>query len=471
MPERRLHYAFNSLLGEILLWILTLLLFLWGLSVVMTYQVAASIANHPYDERLADDVRGLVGLLQQDGDRIVLNFPGQARDILRADSKDRIYFQVADLDGHWIAGDKDLPSAEVPEKLEADQIRFRDDEFNGDEIRVAYQYLNSPAGTGHPALLIQVAETRVKRQGLAAAIVSGVIVPQFVIVPMAVLLVYLGLTHGITPLQRLQQELRGRRPSDLSPISVQGIPEEIRPLIEALNGVMLRLTDSLESQRRFTADAAHQLKTPLTGLRTQTELALLENDPQSMRKGLEQVALSAEQLSRLIQQLLALARAEATGDRGDTTESLDLDNLARAATTEWVDRSLAKGVDIGFESEGLPLYIQGNSFLLHELLTNLLDNALKYTPSGGHITVRTLKTDGSVIVEVEDSGIGIPLEERPRVFERFFRVLGTETDGSGLGLAIVKEVAELHRGQVEVADPESGRGTLFRVRIPAEGTA
>ena len=461
--KRRVKYIFNSLLGEVLLWILTLLMFLWGLSVVMTYQVADSIADQPYDEQLANKVRALGGLLRRHGNTIVAPIPPAARDVLLTDAKDRVYYEVSRLNGEFIAGDHDIPWEEMPRKSEQGDIGYYDAEFNGEDIRVAFEVITRP-GMADP-ILVQVAETRKKRLGLVAGIVSGVIVPQFVMVPLAVLLVYLGFTRGITPLQRLQEELRQRRPIDLSPISVQGIPEEVRPLIDALNDVMARLQHSLGGQRRFIADASHQLKTPLTGLRTQTELALRETSPQAMRESLQCVAAAAESLSRLTHQLLSLARAEAAADTGSVLAWLDLDQLAHGVATEWADRALAKGVDLGYESAGREVPISANALLLHEALTNLIENAVKYTPRGGRVTVRSRCGERSCI-EVEDTGIGIPAAERARVFERFYRVLGTEVDGSGLGLAIVKEIVELFGGCVEIEDGPGARGTLVRLSFP-----
>ncbi|RTL53451.1 MAG: sensor histidine kinase [Rhodocyclaceae bacterium] len=459
-----LHFASDSLLGEILLWIFSLLLFLWALSIVMTYQVANSIANQPYDEQLASDARAVAKLIALNKGNVTVSFQGVARDLLRADSRDRVFYQVIGFDGQLAAGDKDIPWVDLPDTGEASVILYRDDEIAGEEVRVAYGYF-PVTDTGRQAL-VQIAETRKKRQGLAASMVSGVIVPQFVIVPLAVLLVYLGLARGITPLQRLQQELRRRRPSDLRPVSVEGIPEEIRPLIESMNGVMRRLDDNLYAQRRFIADAAHQLKTPLTGLRTQTEIALRESDPEALQRTLRKVALGAERLSHLTQQLLSLARAEATTEKAGQFTALDLREVARTMAMEWADRALGKSIDLGYDEPYDALPIVGSEFLLREVLANLLDNALKYTPAGGQVTLRLSRQGSSARLEVEDSGPGIPDEERDQVFERFYRGLHTETEGSGLGLSIVREVADLHGGRVAIATPTGHPGTLVILDLP-----
>lgn len=464
MPERRyrwLHYAFNSLLGEVLLWIFTLLLFLWALSVVMTYQVAGSIANQPYDVTLANEVAALAKLVSYDGQRVRLDFPGAAGELLHTDAKDKVLFNVTGLAGERVAGDGDLPWIDPPENGEGG-VRFRNDEVGGEDMRIAYQFV-PVVGSGR-LVLIQVAETRHKRQALAASIVSGVIVPQFVIVPLAVLLVYLGLTHGITPLQRLQRELGNRRPADLSPVSVAGLPEEIKPLIESMNAVMRRLDDNLLAQRRFIADAAHQLKTPLTGLRTQTELALRETDPEALRRALRHVARGSERMSHLTQQLLSLARAEATSEQPGQFRKIDLAALVRQVAADAADPALAKSINLGFEDGESTATVIGSEFLLREMLANLIDNAIKYTPPKGEIALRVLGSD-PVRLEIDDSGCGIHVSERERVFERFYRVIGVDAEGSGLGLAIVREVAELHGGTVSIGDSPLG-GARVRVSLP-----
>lgn len=470
MSEQRrywwLRFAFDSLLGEILLWIFSLLLFLWAMSIIMTYQVANSIANQPYDDRLAADARAVARLLTMSDGKVVLSYQGVARDLLlRADAQDRVFYQVIGFDGQVVAGDPDIPWIDLPESNETTEVLFRDDEIANEDVRVAYGYF--PVGEAGRMVLVQIAETRKKRQSLASSMVSGVIVPQFVIVPMAVLLVYLGLARGITPLQRLRRALRQRRASDLSPISTNGIPEEIRPLIESMNGVMKRLDDNLYAQRRFIADAAHQLKTPLTGLRTQTEIALRERDPEALRRCLSKVAAGAERLSHLTQQLLSLARAEATTEQAGQFVVLDLREVARGVAMEWADRALTKNIDLGYEEPETPIMIVGSHFLLREALSNLLENAMKYTPAGGQVTLRVQAGDHARL-EVEDSGPGIPVEDRERVFERFYRGMQVAVEGSGLGLAIVREIIDLHGGRAFMDAAPGHGGALAVVTMPLE---
>jgi two-component system sensor histidine kinase TctE len=457
----------NSLFGEILDWMLAPLLFLWPISIAVTNHVANEIANQPYDQALSENVAAIVRLVKIDGNHVQLNFPASARAMLRADEVDTLYYQVTGLHGELVSGDRDIPWIDVPEKIGVDEIRFRDDSINGEEIRVAYACL--PTSPGRVPVLVQVAETRSKRGNLASRIISGVLLPQFAIIPLAVILVYLGLSRGIAPLNRIQARIRSRRPGDLSPIPIRGVPEEIRPVIAALNEMMERLEENLQAQQRFIADAAHQLKTPLTGLKMQTELALEESDPAQLREFVVRIASGTERAVHLATQLLVLARAEASHEKVHSVEPLDLEVLAKQVTQEWVPRALAAGIDLGFEGTGWPLSIEGTPHLLGEMINNLIDNAVKYTPRGGHVTVRTL-AGTEALLEVEDNGVGIPAGERERVFERFYRVLGNDADGSGLGLTIVQEIADLHRAQVNLKTPEGGRGTCVQVVFPRRAT-
>jgi two-component system sensor histidine kinase TctE len=266
-------------------------------------------------------------------------------------------------------------------------------------------------------------------------------------------------------LRLLQERLHRRRPSDLSPIPVRRVPDEVRPLVIAFNQMMERLEENLQAQHRFIAQAAHQMRTPLTGLKTQTEIALSESDPVQMRHALELIAESTDRASHMINQLLILARAEASHEKMHSVTPLDLDALARAVTEEWVVRAMAKRIDLGFEDCGRPLMINGVPLLLRELLTNLIDNAIKYTLYGGHVTVR-VRANHQAVIEVEDNGIGIPVEERESIFERFYRVLGTDAEGSGLGLPIAAEIAELHQAKIDLLTGSDGTGSLFRVSFP-----
>ena len=458
----------NSLFGEILDWMLAPLLLLWPISIAATNHVANYIANQPYDQALADNVSAIVRLVTINGDRVTVNLPAPARTLLRADDTDALYYQVIGPNSRLIQGDREIPWPTLPEKIEAGKVLFRDERIEADNVRIAYAFI--PVKSSLPPAIVQVAETLNKRAALSSRIISGVLLPQFAIIPLAVILVYLGLMRGIAPLRLLQERIHSRRPSDLSPIPVKRVPDEVRPLVIAFNQMMGRLEENLQAQQRFISQAAHQMRTPLTGLKTQTEIALSESDPAQMRHALELIAESTDRASHMINQLLMLARAEASHEKLHSVALLDLDALARSVTEESVVRALAKRIDLGFEESGRSLWINGVPLLLRELLNNLVDNAIKYTASGGHVTVRS-RAGRLAVIEVEDDGIGIPVEERSSIFERFYRVLGTDAEGSGLGLPIAAEIAELHQATIDLLTGGNGKGSLFRVSFPRHWTA
>jgi two-component system sensor histidine kinase TctE len=480
----------RSLFGEILDWMLAPLLLLWPMSVALTWVVAQGIANGPYDRELGELARALgrqvrisapVGAPTEAGQlpQVVIELPEASAALLRSDDEDQIYYQVLGARGEFLSGDFDLP---VPEDdgLPDTSLRFRDETVHGLPVRVAYLWLPGPGVRAPPAALVQVASTLDKRSRLATEIIKGVILPQFIILPVAVVLVWFALTRGIQPLSDLQKRIRRRESTDLSPIEEHDVPDEVVPLVRAINDLLARLDRSIRTQKQFLADAAHQLKTPLAGLRMQAELAERqidrgERDPPAMKHSLQQIARSSQRATHTVNQLLSMARAE-DREQAMRLSQVDLAELTIDAVRDLVPQALDSGIDLGYEApaEGSDTHLQGHAVLLGELVRNLLDNAVRYTPRGGAVTARVL-TDpfGQVLVlQVEDSGPGIPVAERSQVFRPFYRSLGTEVDGSGLGLSIVQEVVHLHRAEITISDahprprPGQGPGALFTVRFP-----
>ena len=473
----------RSLFGEILDWMLAPLLLLWPLSVAVTFVVARSLADAPFDRALVDHANVLAQQAQSYIAGGALPAARQLRDLLPAANEGYVSFQITAADGELLRGEPEFPPPALYDFPEAGVVKLRNDTFRGEEVRVAYTYVEpEESSSGQTSVLIQIAETQDKRDQLANEIIKGVIFPQFVILPLAVGLVWFGLSRGLSPLQRVQQRLRDRQPDDLSPIDRSGVPAEISPLVDAFNELLSRLNDRIGAQKRFIADAAHQMKTPLAGLRTQAELALRETDPAEVRRSLEQLAISSDRAAHLISQLLALARMENLRDAAQL-EALDLAPLARSVVMEWANAAIRRHIDFGYENDDEPAPVAGHPILLRELFNNLIDNALRYTPDGGRVTIRVRREEGSAVFEVEDSGPGIALAERSLVFERFYRVLDSQSDGSGLGLAIVREIATQHGAQVEIGgrDPSAlaaraapsaaGHASVSAAPVPAASEA
>ncbi|OPF64914.1 MULTISPECIES: sensor histidine kinase [Hydrogenophaga] len=463
----------RSLFGEILDWMLTPLLLLWPLSLALTWFVAQSIASKPFDRALEFNLQALTQFVVTKDDKVSFNLTPQARDLLKADDSDLVYYQLRDARQGVISGEADFPPPPDTSVPAAGRVLLRDDEVRGDEVRVAYTWLARHSDPSQ-LVLMQVAETKGKRSTLATEIIKGVMVPQFVILPLAVLLVWLALVRGIRPLSDLEQKIRARKPDDLSPIEESFIPQEVAPLVSSINDLLTRLTASLTTQKRFLADAAHQLKTPLAGLRMQAELAQRESNPQEIRSSLQQIAHSSTRATHTVNQLLALARAETTG-RTLPTAQIDLAQLVTGVVRDSVPRALEHGIDLGYEGpDEMPeiCLMDGNPTLLQEMTRNLVDNAINYSGRGGVVTARVLfdRFSGVQILQVEDNGPGIPENERELVLQPFYRALGTNVDGSGLGLAIVHEIAQQHGALVMMEDAHAEsqrRGLRVSIRFAA----
>ena len=475
--------AQRSLFGEILDWMLTPLLLLWPVSLALTWLVAQNLANKPFDRALVYNVQALAQFIQvTPGQRVRFLLPQPASELLRADDSDNVYYQVLGAKGEYLSGERELPAppraGHEPSTGElAEEPQLRDAEFRGLPVRVAYLWV--PIGDSGAQALVQVAETREKRSVLAAEIIKGVMLPQFAILPLAVLLVWLALVRGIRPLSELERRIRERRPDDLSPLDEGAVPQEVGPLVDSVNDLLTRLKDSIATQKRFLADAAHQLKTPLAGLRMQADLAQRPGaSEEDLKQSLQQIGRASMRATHTVNQLLSLARAESSG-ADPARLPCDLARITREAVQEAVPRALSQRIDLGYDGPepGEPAFVrQGNPTLLKEMLRNLVDNALFYTPSTpaqpGVVTVRVRADPFSraMQVQVEDNGPSIAPAERERVFEPFYRALGTNVDGSGLGLPIVREIAQQHGAQVDVDDAHPGQqppGALFTVRFPA----
>jgi two-component system sensor histidine kinase TctE len=451
----------RSLFGEMLDWMLTPLLLLWPVSLILTWLVAQSIAGKPFDRALEYNVAALAQNLTVQRGQAQFNLPQPAREILRADDSDLVYYQVLGVRGELLSGDRDLPSPPEGEKPVLGEVKIRDDEIRGQLLRVAYLWVKLDMPNSKPAL-IQVAETLEKRSVLATEIVKGIMLPQFAVMPLAVLLVWFALVRGIRPLNRLEDRIRRRNPDDLSPIDDHEVPQEVAPLVSSVNDLLLRLKSSVATQKRFLADAAHQLKTPLAGLRMQADLALREGTSEAeLKQSLKLVGISSMRATHMVNQLLSLARAEGSG-QSVPPQRCDMAKLCREVVQDCLPRAMEKGMDLGYEGAetgDVGVQLQGNATLLKELVRNLVDNAINYAPSTperqGVITARVLsQADGSLLLQVEDNGLGIAPTERQRVLQPFYRTLGNEADGSGLGLAIVSEIAQQHQASLEIEDTD-----------------
>jgi two-component system, OmpR family, sensor histidine kinase TctE len=421
---------------------------------MVTYWVALQTANAAYDRALLDPVIDLSENIKSDASGARLDLSVQAQQALLYDQSDRLVFQIRAPDGKVIAGVEDLagPAPSTSQKL------FFDAVHRGDPIRVA-------ATRTENGFLVQVGETLNKRDVLVREILAAELVPTLLIAMISIGLAWMGVARGLAPLERVRGELLQRSAQDLSPVDDRAVPEELAPAVAAFNRLLDRLHEASEMQQRFLANAAHQLRTPLAGLQMHLELLLRRELAPDVRAEVETMHNATTRASRLARQLLALAKAESASSPLQPLQVLDLRTVIDAAADEWVPRALERDIDLGFAVDSAN--VLGDPISLRELLNNLVDNALRYTPSGGTVTVRSGEAAGGAFLAVEDTGHGIPEAARNRIFERFYRVDGSAGEGSGLGLAIVKEVVERHGAKLAVETPERGKGTRIVVFFPA----
>lgn len=317
--------------------------------------------------------------------------------------------------------------------------------------------------------VVQVGQPQAVRDRLAASVALRTLWPFVAMLPLLGLLIWFTVGRGLAPLEQLAREVRGRSPSSLRPVPEQGLPEEVTPLAHALNELLQQLSNALETQRAFIADAAHELRTPLTALMLQAQLAERARDDEERRRALSALKAGVERTSYLVGQLLTLARTENPA-QPEVRAAVRLDEIAREAIGDHTMLAEQKRIDLGM-ARAESVLVQGESTALRTLISNLVDNALKHTPAGGRVDVSAHRVADEAVLEIQDSGPGIPEADRERVFGRFYRRPGSGAQGSGLGLAIVKRIVERHGGKIELGGSEP-HGLRVVVRLPAtEGKA
>ena len=433
--------AARSLRAHLLRLLLPPIAALLAVGAVVAYYPSLEPATQAYDQALVDIGLAIGSQVRVTETQYRFELPQAVDQVLRTDRFDRIFYRITSPSGIEIAGDPELPPPP------SDQIAHNT-MYDGRQVRVVT--VQSPCGSSICTVL--VGETTLKRQRLARDILLQSLFPELLIALATLVIVWFGVKRGLEPLARLSEEIKARSAGDLRPIDAAGAPQETRPLVGALNGLLEEVSAASRSQQRFLANAAHQLRTPLAGLQAHTELALAQPMPDACRTQLEQVHRATMRTGRLANQLLALARTE-PGARS-ATAAVDLKGIVGGEADAWLRQSLTRDIDLGFELDPAP--VQGDALLLREALSNLVHNAIEYSNRGGRVTVRTGRRNGHAFLEVEDDGPGIAPEERERVLERFYRVPGTPGTGSGLGLAIVREFAASHAASLFVAEGTAG---------------
>jgi len=463
--------ARGSLRLHLLRWLLLPLFALLALNAYLSNRAAVAIANESFDRLLiasADAIADQVSV--QDG-QLSVDLPYVALQLLESNIQERVFYRVLAPDGSTLTGYADLPLPRI-RPADGDKPRLYRADYDGESLHLVALRKPLFGTTISGAVMVVVAETGESRRALSRRIVLEDLGRQALLIAATGLLVWLGLRGGLRPLVRLRDQLLARPSTDLSPIDARTLPAELRPLIEAMNQHTARIDRLIQGRQQFLADASHQMRTPLAEMRTQIEYSLRQPQVEQAQETLRDVHDAVDALSRLVTQMLSLARSDPSALQHQQQGLIDLVELARDATLDFVSAARKKQIDLGFEDGAVEVRVRGNPVLLRELVANLVDNAIVYSDEGGSIVVRVvLSTAGAetppvAVLEVEDDGPGIAVADREKVFQRFYRGAAGKAPGSGLGLAIVAEICASHEARIELLDGAGGRGLRVRVTLP-----
>jgi two-component system sensor histidine kinase TctE len=453
----------RSLRWQLLRWLLVPLALVAGLDAVVSYRDAVGIARGVQERMLLGAARVIGEQVRLEDGALQVVVPPAALELFASPDQDRVFYRATGPGDALLAGYDDLP---LPRRRPpTESASFFDARIRGRAVRVvAYEQPIFSAGW-QGEVLVQVAETQAGRDALVRDIWLTSVTRQAALVCLGALLVWFGLRRGLQPVTRLRDTMLARDPGSVAKLEEASVPHELQPLVAAINDYAGRLDRHMSAHSRFIADASHQLRTPLTVLNTQVTYALRNEDPVARGEALVAIRSSVQHGVHLVQQLLAFTTAE-SGAGGRPPQRVDLVEVVTAVLEREAWRAGERGIDLGFQGDSTGAIVSGNRDLLLELVSNLVDNALRYTPRGGQVTVGVEAGEGRVRVSVHDNGPGIPAAERERVFERFYRLQNSVSDGCGLGLAIVREIAASHGAEVRLQDGPAGRGLTVLAIFP-----
>ncbi|PKM11267.1 MAG: sensor histidine kinase [Gammaproteobacteria bacterium HGW-Gammaproteobacteria-3] len=453
----------RSLKSEILLRLIIPVIFFVSIETVLSYFVTLHYVDQTYDRWLLDSARSLMQEIKYQDKKIVAEFPAVALVIFKWDDLDKTYFKIIAEEQGIIAGDSFVPET-FDENADWSRPNFFNDSIRGEPVRVVSMLV--PRAGSQEKVFVHVAETLNKRRGMMIDILLADLVPQIILALLIGFYLFKAVNKGLRPLRTLAQTLSKRSPGDLSPIPEAHVFLEVQVLTDTLNGLLARLGAVIVSQQRFIANAAHQLRTPLAGLKLQAERALREDDLSAIKPAFIQIKNSADRISHMITQLLVLAKSGSI-DGAFKPVQVDLRELARATCIEWAPKALQHKMELSYDGPNQVIPVKGDEVLLRELLANLIENAICYGHEHGNVRVK-LSRHPHICLTVEDDGPGIAEFEKDKVFERFYRIPESPGDGCGLGLAIVKEIADLHKAPLFLSSSDAGRGTRIEIRFDSE---
>ncbi|HEY9714648.1 MAG TPA: sensor histidine kinase [Chroococcales cyanobacterium] len=482
----------NSIRYQLLLWLLVPLLTVAVLSLVAAYVMGFSLSRDIYDTQLLDSADSVVARIRVKNKRVSVDLPPAAIAVLRQNFQDEFYYQIFNPAGEFLTGDKSLPPLNIRDGQVIGEFHerghatidtnetmimlmppiFHTIELGNHHLRAVILKVPVPE---YPdgCLFVQAAETRRTRAKLAARLTTTIFIIELLLISAAAISIWFGVKRGLMPLTRIERAVKNRSAADFSPLEVDE-PVEVASLINALNRLLKQLGDDVEMQNRFIANAAHQLRTPLAVLGSYCNLAqkTVPQNNDEAQDALRELNAAIARMSHMVRRLLSLARSEPQVAQSKVAGKVDLNAVASTATAAQAPEAIRKKLEVEFRAAPQPAYVLGDQERLEELFGNLIENAIIYTPPRGEIVVEVKNASDdradsqAPMVMVSDTGPGIPEAERGRIFERFYRITGTEQPGTGLGLAIVREIATSHKATITVQAGLNGTGTCVCVTFP-----
>ncbi len=462
-----MHWHHRSLRRRLELWLLLPLLLICTTILIEAYFTASDSANKAYDRALRGSALAIADrIIRADGE-LQVDLPYVALEMLTSGGQDRVFYKVTGPHEQFVTGYQKLPEA-AKEDQKSSPYTYYDATFRGDPIRIIRLSGKLTDQGRSYRYRVYVAETKSERNHLAREILLRWTSRLLLLLGIVAMISWIAISKGLQPLHQLEKAVASRNRNDLSPMQVE-VPEEVRSLVDSINALLERLANNLESMQRFIDDSAHQLKTPLAAIQTQSQQALASQDQGPMREALHRIESIASRTSHLVSQLLSLARATPGVDRYSRFIRLDITELSRKITAEWVPQAMQQDIDLGYEGEDQHAYIEGDQLMLEELLNILLDNACSYCPDGSRITVTVAasKNDPDLtLLSIEDNGPGIDPELYHKVLDRFYRVAHSQNEGNGLGLAIVREFAHAHAAKLTLQPGRNQQGLMVILQFP-----
>ena len=432
-----------------------------------------TLRRETFDRDLAETAKSLGLIFKKSSEKKLHDIDEYSISLLLNEPHDKMFYSIRDDQGHLIFGNPDViyQKADDLDPADPDDYNVYFGKIKNESVRIVSIPVEHSINKIKKQFFIQVAETRNQRTEIQRQIIFWIVIPQLILLISALILVRFAVKRGLSPILFLNEKIIARSYKDLKPIDIQNVPLEVDRLVSSLNNLMSELDNAIKSENRFVNDAAHQLRTPLAGILAQIQLAQESKDVEEIKGRLEQISQSSKRLIHIINQLLSLSKTQPEAMHASQFIELDLVVLVKKTMEDLFPLADLKKIDLGYEGFNANAFIMGNEQKLYDLIHNLIDNAIKYTPHLGEVNVSIKSTDNKICLIVEDTGKGIPKEDQPNIFKRFYRgdnvTQSGEDAGAGIGLAIVKEIANMHGATIEIDSRNEKPGTRFYVYFDA----